>query len=409
MQKIAFLVGSGLSSSAGMPSTTNITDRVLSPEGPLDQPERTLQGQEEQVEAQHRQISLDHILGFLRCLKQEVDRYYADHPEHQTDYEDLYYAASQIHDSECGEYDNPAIQPFIERIQSQLQELPGVGLGDNQIPLGILAKSATHYIRDVVWHMLIGKPESVDPMASIKGACQDPQLQRIDLFSLNHDLVLERYLESENIEFTDGFDAPRQGIRYWNPDLFRSSDFHVRLFKLHGSVNWFRLHDDRSGELIGIPTDWKYRPIPNATPAHGHPAEGTPLFLAGTFNKMLQYINDIYADLHYQFRYGLRESHHLFVCGYSFGDKGINTRIMEWMHKNNDRVMIVAHPDPADLKLKARPGIARHWEAWEAQGRLHFLAKGIEEVSWDEIRQRCVPSPPAENSGNEAPFSKASN
>lgn len=391
MRNIAFLIGSGLSSSAGMPSTKDITDQVLSPG--LDNTGQPVHWQASESAARDREIGLDRILGFLHCLKQEVDRYYAGHPEHYTDYEDLYYAASQIHDSERGEYDNPAILPFIERIQTELRALPNIGPGETEIPLQALAAAATRYIRDIVWQMLIGKPESVDPMASIKGACEDPQLQRIDLFSLNHDMVLERYMESQGIAFTEGFDAPRQGIRYWNPDLFKSPDFHVRLFKLHGSVNWFRLHDDHYGELIGIPANWKYQKNLNARPGTAHPAEGAPLFLAGTFNKMLQYINDIYADLHYQFRYTLRESRHLFVCGYSFGDKGINTRIIEWMHQGDDKLMIVAHPDPEDMKLKARPGIARYWESWQEQGKVCFLPKGIEEVSWEEIRQRCGPTP----------------
>lgn len=389
MQKIAFLVGSGLSSSAGMPSTKDITDQVLS--AGRESSEQSVFRPRDKADTSDQEIGLEHILGFLRCLKQEVDRYYADQPEHHTDYEDLYYAASQICDSERGEYDNPAILPFIERIQTELRALPGIGSA--KVPLQALAAAVTHYIRNVVWRMLIGKPERVNPMVSIKGACDDPQLQRIDIFSLNHDMVLERYMESQGIAFTDGFGTPRQGIRYWNPDLFKSPDFHVRLFKLHGSVNWFRLHDDRSGELIGIPADWKHRPQLNAAPTTvDHPAEGAPLFLAGTFNKMLQYINDIYADLHYQFRYSLRESQHLFVCGYSFGDKGINTRIIEWMNLSGDKTLIVAHPDPEDLKLKARPGIARHWQAWQDQGRLHFLPKGIEDVSWEEIRQHCIPT-----------------
>jgi hypothetical protein len=47
-------------------------------------------------------------------------------------------------------------------------------------------------------------------------------------------------------------------VRYWNPALFERGSAKVRLFKLHGSVDWFEFRPNRgdwSRESIGIPLD----------------------------------------------------------------------------------------------------------------------------------------------------------
>ena len=45
--------------------------------------------------------------------------------EPQINYEDLYYVAAQIYDSEFGEYDNPIVQPFIDKILPDIAPLFG--------------------------------------------------------------------------------------------------------------------------------------------------------------------------------------------------------------------------------------------------------------------------------------------
>lgn len=385
MQRIAFLLGSGVSSSAGMPSTGELTGRVLSGAGVRRHPDGAYY-----FDAAHSDAPADgsvlRIRRFLHRLKAEIDGYYRDQPEHHTDYEDLYYAASQIHDSELREYDNPAVQPFIDKIRADVEPLLAGDAGAPAWSLLELSSEATHYIRDVVWRLLCAEPSRADHMESLSAACLDDALSCVDIFTLNHDTVLEQLLSRNGIRVTDGFDQPVERIRYWNPDLFMRPDARVRLFKLHGSVNWFRLRPpDGNGELIGMPLNWDFRhgePVPDRT----WPTGGRPLFLAGTFNKILQYTSDIYADLHYQFRNVLREAEHLLVCGYSFGDKGINGRIIEWMHSAPSRRLLVAHPQPEELKGKARPRIARYWDEWQSQGRLTPIAKGIEELSWPEIK-----------------------
>ena len=56
------------------------------------------------------------------------------------------------------------------------------------------------------------------------------------------------------------------------------------------------------------------------------------MLLVGTFNKVSEYSQGIFRELHYRFRRTLHKADQLVVCGYSFGDKGINSEIIEWYY-----------------------------------------------------------------------------
>src|SRR3990167_5429386 len=379
--RIAFLLGSGISIPAGMPSTQAITKQILSGEGVMrnsvgnyyfGRPLYAHEGTPDEY--------VPRVVVFLNRLKIEIDHYYLYETGHFTNYEDLYYVASQIHDSESKEYDNPVVQPFINKV------LPAIGpllvSEENEIRnewqfLEGLANEAAHYIRDIVWHLLSKEPNSLDHLNCIKDACLDDQLSNIDIFSQN------------DIHVIDGFGQPQKNVRYWNPDLFDSRDSKIRLFKLHGSVNWVRFVPDSgswSDESIGIPLDRDFWHTESPQGQMQWPVDGRPMLLVGTFNKMLQYTSDIYAGLHYQLYRSLRHAQQLVVCGYSFGDKGINTRIIEWIYSSSNRKITVVHPEPEKLKRAARGAISKQWDEWIKQRKLTILTKTTEESSWQNIK-----------------------
>lgn len=387
--RIAFLLGSGTSIPAGMPSTQTITERILSGEGVMRHTDgnyyfdKPLYGIPDEY--------VPRVVVFLNRLKIEIDLYYLYETGHFTNYEDLYYVASQIHDSESKEYDNPVIQPFINKVLPEIGPL--LVSEENEIrdewQLLDLFNETAHYIRCVVWQLLSKKPNSLDRLNCIKDACLDNQLSNIDIFSLNHDTVLEYLLSQNDIQVIDGFGQSQENVRYWNPDLFDSGDSKVRLFKLHGSVNWFRFRPDSgswSDESIGIPLDRDFWHTKSPQGQRQWPVGGRPMLLVGTFNKMLQYTSDIYADLHYQLHRSLRHAQQLVVCGYSFGDKGINTRIIEWIYSSSNRKIIVVHPELEKLKRAARGAISKQWDEWIKQRKLTTLTKTIEESSWQNIK-----------------------
>lgn len=399
-KKIAFLLGSGVSIPAEMPSTSNITERVLSGEGVMrhtdgnyyfDTPLYAHMGIPDEY--------VPRVVIFLNRLKIEIDLYYLYQTGRIANYEDLYYVASQIKDSESGEYDNPAVQPFIDKILPEIQPLlQGTENGSvHEWQLLTLAMEATHYISDVVWHLLYKEPSRTDRLNCLIDACKDDQMSRVDIFTLNHDTVIERCLSQAGVQVndqvTDGFGKPLNNVRYWEPDLFENESFKVRLLKLHGSVNWFRFRPNSGGwsnESIGIPPDWDIWHTKSPQGQLQWPIDGRPMFLAGTFNKMFQYTSGIYADLYCHFYRSLPHSQRLVVSGYGFGDKGINTRIAEWIYSAPDRRILLIHPEPENLKRSARGAISNKWDEWIDQRTLNILPKRIEDTSWDEIRDRLI-------------------
>ncbi len=391
--RIAFLFGAGISNPAGIPPVNRVTEKILTAIG-------VTHGTDE---AYHLDESLNRsswapdeyvsgVLKFLAILKTEIDLYYQrQHDQHTANYEDLYYVASQIHDSEVGEYDNPAVQPFIDKILPAIQPL--LEGKEAQIrkkwQLYEIAVEATNYIRDTVWNLLNKEPTRVDHLNSLKEACLDTKVSDIDVFTLNHDTVMERFISKNGIKLTDGFGKPSNEVRYWDANLFETESTKVRLFKLHGSVNWFLLKppgEDWSSARIGIPLDCDYWHTKDVSGKMQLPVDGRPMLLAGTFNKMLQYTSGIYADLFYQFYRSLRQTNRLIVCGYGFRDKGINTQIKEWIYSSSDKEMIVIHPDPNRLKSGARGAISNSWDQLSKDGKLIPISKGIEQIAWQDIK-----------------------
>jgi hypothetical protein len=379
--RVAFLLGSGISRPAGMPSIVQITQRVLSGEEVWRHTDGNYYLGEDRS-LPNLAAHVPRVLKFLHRLEREIDQYYRPQPGRCTNYEDLYYVASQIDDSESGDYDNPAVQPLIEKIRPEIQPLlvDNENDGIQQWRLQELAGESTSYIEDVTRHSLGKEPTRTDHLNSLKDACLDNRLSSVDLFTLNHDTVLEQCLSQNSVQATDGFGEPENDVRYWRPDLFDQPS-KVRLFKLHGSVNWFRFGSGSVGIPLGRDI-WRTR---NRVGKMQRLAHGRPEILVGTFNKMLQYTSGIYAELHCQFYRSLRHTRRLVVCGYGFGDKGINTQIIQWVDSSPDQRILVVHPRPEELKRAARGAISQNWTHWASQDKMTVISRPVEETSWQDM------------------------
>ena len=184
-------------------------------------------------------------------------------------------------------------------------------------------------------------------------------------------------------------------MRYWTGVIPASGK--IPFLKLHGSVDWFRLRrrDDSEpwyDERIGMPLDGDHHHTKALDGAYQTAPEGRPLLLLGTFNKISDYSGGIYRDLHYAFRSSIREVERLVVCGYSFGDKGINSEILEWFYAKRGRRLIVIHPDPEALMRHARGAISSKWDGWKNKGAATCISKKFECVERDEFFN-CISGP----------------
>jgi len=375
-----------------MPSMRDITERVLSGKGIMRHTDENYYfGRPLYANAGLPDEYVPRVVKFLNSLKAEINQYYSNEADRLTNYEDLYYVSSQIHDSELREYDNPVVQAFIDKIRPEIEPL--LAGEENEIRQRWqphkLADEATNYIHCVVWHMLCKRPSRSDQLVCIKDACQDPLVAKADIFTLNHDTVVENYLSENQVDFCDGFGKPINEVRYWQPDSFDQASLKVELIKLHGSVNWFQFMPDHGNLFyrIGIPLT---RDIDHTKGPDGKgqsTIDGRPMLLIGTFNKMLRYTIGMFTHLYCQFYRGLLQTSGLVICGYGFGDKSINARISEWIDYSAQHRAVVIDPDSFVLRQRARGEIAKHWCDWEQKGKLVVIPKGVEKAAWREIRE----------------------
>jgi hypothetical protein len=393
-RKIVFLFGSGVSIPAGMPKFHEISERVLNSEGIYydtgSEIFTSYKPPSPIAKIQERYTS--RVVEFIHKIKIEIDAYYTRHKfKLDTNYEDLYYLASQIYNSEKGEYDNPAIQPLVDKILPHIRSLLEGTKIRSEWTLSDLALEATKFIEYVVSRLLKSELRPLNYLNCIKEVCEDGDFTKVDIFTLNHDIVLETFLNENGIQFTDGFFKPdREEHRYWEPSLFNSTSLKVFLFKLHGSINWFRFRredaEDWSGESIIIPSGMVNSLISDAKGRTWRALDKRPILLIGRYNKIFDYLSGIFAELHCQFYHSLRNVRQLIICGYGLGDRGINTQIVDWLYSSDNCKIIVVDPRPEQLKNKYLSSISNKWDLLRSTGKLRIIEKGIEKTSWQEIK-----------------------
>lgn len=387
MSGCVLLLGAGSSIPGGFPSTPDLTHRVASGAGVRFHTSDAYNLGPINDEGPSGHVLL--ITRFVCRLKAVVDRYFAGRPRHSTTYEDIYYLASQIADSESGELDNPGLFPLIQEMRSEFDVL----IREFDVPrirsFSQVATQTVHYLHDVVWCSLSRKPSSTEHLVPLLRLCQSQQFDRIGIATLSHDTHVEDFLLSEGANLVDGFSAPENGVRYWERTLLLQETAAPLFLKLHGSVNWFRFRPvsgiEWYNDRVGIPVDGDC--------VHSIDNEGTlqdsldcrPQVLIGTFNKISSYTRHLFFDLHYQFRAFLDSVDRVAVCGYGFGDKGINEALLEWFYGRRERQVFVFHRHPDELVQTARGAIADKWERWLKSGRVKVIEKWIEELEHDEL------------------------
>ena len=362
LNRLVFLFGSGISIPGGLPSTDKITATVL----PTDRGNRP-----------------NTMVAFLGVVQDLVNEYFEEQGR-SANYEDLYYACKQLSGHKSGNFENPLILPFIQHIRPLFPETDVYDL----------AEEAAKHIAIVVVKQLSKPPRALDHLSFIYDACVASQYDGCNVFTLNHDRLLETYLQSRLVEFVDGFGQSINGsVRCWHPEVFQDKTARSRLFKLHGSLDWYRMRPDGAGweeEVVGISSE---RYLGDSRAADGRRMinmDDGPLILIGTFNKMLEYNSGIFLDLLCQFHFRLRVSRRLIVCGYGFGDKGINTQIVEWLYRDRTNRLFVIHPDPDGLAFVARGAIANKWHDLLKTTKLVVIPKRVEDLTFDELQEVLI-------------------
>jgi hypothetical protein len=385
MKKAAFFFGSGISRPSGMPSVEGITNDALTGDWWCHTDLSFLPG------PNPNPLIPDHITPavkeFLRRVSVCASDYIAElarpRPGRKPHYEDLFSLAEQAMRPETDHVPNLAAVEFLRRLRREAADLHcgfKSRIGDGFVGL---ATAACDYLHWVVHHKL-----SRDAVRRGLNLISETarHVEALDIFTTNHDLLIEQQLGSDGFTPQTGFDDDGHGefrvyrSRWWLNSRPRER---VRLFKLHGSLNWWRYH------FPGWAVQYA---IPNGDPCHskdsnGHfltPIENKAAFLSGTIVKEMRYGLALWGELFSAFQTHLAQHDILVSCGYGFGDTGINQRILQWLCDAGDHQLVILTPEDLNQFFKDKPP----WLAQAYQNdKVTIIPQYLETCSFDELAE----------------------
>jgi len=395
-RRIIFLFGSGISRPAGMPLGDEITQQVLSGHGAFYYNDHDYGFGPAYGPGKPRPNGFqdEHVWRIVELLK-ALNAALQDAPRPAgcggPNYEELFDAAVQVHHAvQCNDPVESRWGGLVARLNSELAHTWPRKPGESRDwDLAWVAQHVMTYIECVVPHLLNRPATRLDHLGWVAKACRDQDLAGVDIFTLNHDTVLEAALRERELggRATNGFDAGENDLCHWNPGLYHSPEMRVRLVKLHGGVNWFMFRPIQAAlpYYMAMPTGkiemmrkWKGRGgkefwlvSPRA------------VFLTGIQTKINEYRNEVFKPLFSLFRDSLSACSDLVVCGYGFRDAGINRELTDWLGASGDRGMVVIHKKPEEL--------AHAISTFGSEDKVRIVEKWVEEVNWVDLKRQIRP------------------
>jgi len=374
---------------AGYPRTCEITKRVLSGKNVMHFTDDVFYFGKPLYE--HMGIPdevVPRVIDFIGLIDEKLRNYYGK--EYMSNYEDIYFVASQIWNDQSGNYDNVVVNSFVKEISDKVREIVAARPADIHENWGVfdLTRYSVNYINDIVWNSLQRRPKSTGYLSFLGELRDSSDTKTISIFTLNHDLLLEEAFAEIGLDINTGFNKLSNELEIWDPNTFGNDNIPIQLFKLHGSINWFHYTCYNCGALsnslcISATRDSDHIKCPKCGDYLN--SDGRPNILTGTHNKMLEYSSSIYFIMQYHFYRQLNNINRLIISGYSFGDRGINNRIIEWVNKDPDNKIICIHKDPKKLQSSARQAIRNQWDILVSKGQLVFIESNIENLEWNKI------------------------
>ena len=230
---------------------------------------------------------------------------------------------SELGDADRAAFDRQIDGRNIEQVLSRLRRIAGLVTGDDTVD-GLTAAQAAALDASVcqaIVKTLDVREANFAPADNLAAwiARADYRLP-VELFTVNYDLLLETALERLGVPYFDGFVGNLNA--QFRTELVESlpgtdSDFvpslFVRLWKLHGSVNWMRAKEGHQIVRIG-------QPVPEGLPAAIYPSDA----------KYEESRRMPFIVLQDRLRRALHTSETLvLIAGYSFGDDHLNEMIFD--------------------------------------------------------------------------------
>jgi hypothetical protein len=329
---LLFLLGSGISYDSELPSTSCLTKFLFDKYFQKTSYERF-------IETKSDCSNVKGIKSFLSLLRADFENYvkkYTSARDYRMNYEDLYYVLEELISVDESYFKNYSIAYFKKLFQQKHSF--------EYDKYKQLIKDSKMYISDVVRSSLQNK--TINGLNLLNELKVNPDIGKVHIFTLNHDLLIEKYLGDELV---DGFKQNGE-LRYFDPLEYKRNDKKFFLYKLHGSINWFywsKINPDglRYPTKLGIKADgnkWLDDQLKDSKGNTWRKEEDIPIFLTGG-NKTFRYYYQDYFELHFKFLECLKDYKALIISGYGGSDNLINFRINDWLEDNKNNQCIFLH------------------------------------------------------------------
>jgi hypothetical protein len=371
--KLILFLGSGVSSLSGLPLADKLTNAILG-SSPLSPDADSLPARFGVGELRQRVENLLRIMADFNT--RDAKRTKALFRGPTTSYEDLFYMCEEMANWRIGLADNSILTSFMKALERRARPLlSGATLTARLDDLGLLAREARLFIQSATTVILRGRtPVGLDLIVDL---ARSERIEQLNIVTLNHDTLVEQLLEDRGIEFADGFGPPDGDVRWYDDQIYDDGRMRVRLFKLHGSISWYRfvvgglprtavIRSNHAGDLMDGKGTVLQRWIPDAS------------FLTGG-NKAIRYQHGVYLDLLFRFQEVLRNCDLMLMCGYGWGDAAINLRLETWMDNPRKRIVLL-HPEPEKITERSMI-IASAYNWWVSSGRLITVPRWLSELS----------------------------
>lgn len=379
MPSLSLLIGSGVSYYSGLPSLGKITDLVLSGKNVTRETDSQyyINKPINPLNQSHNKHYITNNVNLIKELVSTINEFYTHmENDHVCNYEDIYFINKQIVDSYLFEYENPAIIKLIISLKQKIVIL------DEE--LREISIETAKYIECIVWRSINRKIRNSDQFNILIPLIREYNLKSI--ISLNHDLIVEKFLENNNIEFDDGFMVRNRILPEWCN--FTRNDSKLKILKLHGSINWFSvqlINSIKRNTIMKVPKNFypeRLYEIHNSIDI----GIGRPELLIGTFNKMWGYLSGIFEEQYFSFKNSLMNTNMLIISGYGFGDKGINSKLSNWLDERHSKKMLIIHPNKIELIDNSR-GIfpLRFMSTTGIHPKISFMENKFENVTIEDL------------------------
>ncbi len=382
--KISFLFGSGISKCSGLQTVQEMTDAVFN-EPYFEHTSQDIIKGMHPSEFLQKHYDVRPLQDFLELIREKSDSYLTSKLgyQHRTTYEDLYYIADQIDEERHGSIDNLGIVSFIKELEDLSFPLRLQYKRDPGFPPVSFAEFCSRskiLIETVVKYGLLEKPPiGLDLLSDLT---DNREVDSLEIFTLNHDTLLEKLFLDKNVSFCDGFSSPDGNIRWYKPSLYDESN-RVNIYHLHGARNWSWVRTQEIDQYAILTGNDKW---------HSKRADGTKvtlLFDKGNLltgaNKSVHYLFGIFGELFYRFFTNLRNTESLIVSGYGWNDYAINRKLFDWLYLNESAKLLLIHKDLKGLIHNSRYPIESRLLNLRDLKKIFVIDKWFEEVTVDEI------------------------